>query len=712
MEITDYSEFAYHPTSEAIVAVLRKMNQNTSSDSYFRVITSFYMAQAASTMRASVSTEDRGEIPINLYALLTAPSGFGKTKSVNILERELLGSFYHNFMEYTLPNAASTAMDNEATRASNRNSTDFEEELEKLQTEYDSYGAYVFSFPEGSGPAFRQVRAKAQLANIGSTNLIIDELGYNLVKLGELLDAHFEVYDVGLIKDKITKSSSDNKRHKQRTTPVPSNMLAFGTPDKLFDGSITEKELLGRLESGYGRRFIFAEGQVGEDEELSPEELYDRLVAGAKSTNLDELKRLFSGLADPENIHKKIPIEREQGILLTRYKMECEFLAKDIPSHQSTRKAELQHRYFRAMKLAGAYAFTDGTSTVTTGQLMAAIRVVQDSGKDFQKLITRPKAHVRLAQYIATIPDEVTHADLIEELAFYPSARNKQEEILAMAIAWGHKNHHIIKRTVLDGIDFFKGESLHKTDLNKLRVSHSFDQAYQYENSEYTWEQIHALCQTPDKHFVNHFLTDGHRSDDTVQIGSDFLVLDCDGEVTLKDFSDFMKGTLCYVYTTKRHTNEANRFRALVPLKYHVKLGKADYKEFVDNILADLPFTADDCSNQRSKKWLTNHGAEGIIEGELFDPVPYFPNTKKNTDRIEETKALGNLDKIQRFFVKQWHTGRNNTLLKYGTMLIDSGSDLHSAITAVTSFNKTFSDALSEDELNDTVFKTLSKKVM
>lgn len=1029
MQLTDYSKFSYHPKSEVIVNVLRKVNQNTESDSYFRVLGSFYVGQVASTMRASVTTEDRGVIPVNIYALCLAASGFGKTKSVNILERELLGGFYQSFTEDTLPEIANDAIQADAIKRANKNNSDFEDELPKLETEYDSYGAYVFAFPEGSGPAFRQIRAKCQMANIGSTNLIIDELGYNLIKSTELLDIHFECYtgdvevltskgyirfdeltgsedvaqysengvvsyvpnsdvgfikkpydgkvfdlvtptgfdftvtenhqntvvnykgefqkktaseldtssriiiskcaedrgehisdllrlqiafqadgtfkrnkvnvefgftkerkiarlhallgrmgveyknyhlstghtvfsfkkeglgltkdlrdviepekldltsireildeavkwdgnekemtnryttahlgnaqliawiaslsghksrmrtvvdnrsnrfsdshyvewntrlnhpsaqlsyldkcsgnqkpirtsrhyeghvycvtvpsthivirrngvsciggncyDVGLVKDKITKSSSDNKRHTQRSTPVPSNFLAFGTPDKLFDGSVTEKELIARLDSGYGRRFIYAEGTLGEDESISPAELYDRLVNGSNSTDLDNLRDLFTRLADPVNAHRNIPMEREQGILLTTYKMECEYQAKSLPAHQNIHKAELQHRYFRALKIAGAYAFVDSTPIVTTAQLMAAIRVVEDSGSDFQRMIARPKPHVRLAKYIASVSEEVTHADLIEDLAFYPNAKNKQEEMITMANAWGYKNNIIIKKYYNSGIEFFKGESLKETNLDEMMFSVSDHEAYNYAPMVQPFSNLSKLTQAQGMHWCSHSFEGNHRNGDNVIKGFNMVVIDVDKGIALPKAKKLLEEFTAHYYVTKRHTPESHRFRIVIPMKYHLNLNEKEFKEFMYNIYEWLPFEVDEGTDQRSKKWLSHKGGSGDNIGELFDPTPFIPKTSKNTQRQADMKKLGNLGRIESWFARNElvEGNRNNGLSKYCFMLLDSGLDPQDCEDRTLEFNEKLPEPLKESELRNTVFKSMWEKV-
>jgi hypothetical protein len=491
-------------------------------------------------------------------------------------------------------------------------------------------------------------------------------------------------------------------------------MLAFGTPTKLLDGGRVEEDFFTMLDTGYGRRFIYGVGNLNEAvEEVDIEALYDKLVASVSDSDVSDLRDFFTSLASLDLWNHTATLERAEGIKLLEYKVFCEKTAREtFGEHQAIPRAEMEHRYFRVLKLAGIYAFLDGTTTVTMAQLMSAIKLVEESGESFKQIYTRPKNFVRLAKYLARVPEEVTNADIVEHLKFYPTAKNKQEEMLALAIAWGHGNHHIIKRTLRDGIEFFKGESLQEVDRKALRVSHSPHQAFHYQNEVMTWEALQRLCVTEGEYFfLNHHVIDGRRADDNVIAGMDFIVLDCDGEVSLKDFSAFMEGYTFYVYTTKSHTSAENRFRALIPLKYKLNLGKEDYKEFVNNFLGSMPWEVKDTAgNQRSKRWSTHLGGAGSKTGELFDPVPYLPNTKKNEDRVHAEKKLGNLNRVQKFFAKYWASGRNNTLLRYGCMLLDHGMNLHDAIADVTAFNNTFSDPLSEQELAETVFKTMGTK--
>lgn len=715
MKLKPYEEMEYHPLSEQIVGIIREQVQNTKSDSFFRTVTSFYFAQMASAMRTKVKTADRGVIPVNLYACCLMESGAGKGHSQSILEDSIVNEFRKVFTKETYPMIADQNLEDEALYNAQLKGTEFEAELGLLKTEFSSGGPLPFAFSEGSAPAYKQIRGVAQMAKIGSVNYIVDEIGSNLANGQDLWKVCLEVYDLGKVKDKITKASSDNKRYVQREDPVPSNMLAFGTQTSLLDGGATEKDFISFLLTGYGRRFMFGTGNQGTEEVFTAEELYDRLCQSTSSLDLEHLSKMFGRLADASNYDQTITMEKDESIALIQYKMDCEEAAEKISSFDPISRAEIKHRYFRVLKLAGAYAFVDSTATISMDQLYNAIKVVEDSGRAFYEIMNQPKNYSRLAHYLASANTESTLADLAEALPFFPSAKNKQEELISLAIAWGYRNNVIIRRNLMDGIEFFSGESLQETDLDKMVLSYVYSTTeaganHGYTNIELKWKQLSQLCQKPDYHWVNHHLNDGHRSDEDTQIGTNLLVLDVDGGTTLAAAKTALEGYAMYIYTTKRHTPTENRFRIILPSKYKLKLHKMDYKEFMTNVRDTIPFETDDASNQISKKWLCHQGHGEYIEGDMFDPLPFIPKTKKNAQRQKDNKALANMDRVEMYFAKLWEAGRNKTLLRYGTMLLDSGLDLYATTAQVKAYNKKFSDPLTDAELNNTVFVTLGKK--
>ena len=80
-------------------------------------------------------------------------------------------------------------------------------------------------------------------------------------------------------------------------------------------------------------------------------------TANQSSSFLDDFSDKLENMADIINVNKRLRMDRDTSILLIEYKLNCEKRASTFAEHEEMRKAELSHRYFKALKLAGAYAF-------------------------------------------------------------------------------------------------------------------------------------------------------------------------------------------------------------------------------------------------------------------------------------------------------------------------------------------------------------------
>jgi len=201
-----------------------------------------------------------------------------------------------------------------------------------------------------------------------------------------------------------------------------------------------------------------------------------------------------------------LTMDKPVTLLMIEYQLECERKAQTFAEHQEVQQAELSHRYFKALKLAGSYAFIDNSPEILEEHYYAAMKLVEDSGRAFDRILTRDRNYVRLAKYIASTGHEVTQADIQEDLPFYKGGEGHRRDLLNLAIAWGYKNNIIIKKTYADGIEFLSGESLKKTNLNKLIVSYSQHIATDYENTRIAWGKISTLFTAPGYHWINHHL--------------------------------------------------------------------------------------------------------------------------------------------------------------------------------------------------------------
>lgn len=703
----------HHPALEEITDVLCAKTQN-SDKGFYRVVVAFFLTKMASCMRAVIDTQDRGRIPVNCYVIDLGMSGLGKGYSISVLENDLMKGFKDTFVNITMPKIAEDSLTDLSSKRAIRNNTDQQDEFEKASKEYNDLGPYPFTFDSGTSPAVKQLRQKLLMAKAGAINFQCDEIGSNLVSNTEILNVFLELFDKGFTKIKLTKHTNESKRGEDLDGATPANMLLFGTPSKLFDGSVTEDAFYSFLEIGYARRCLFGIGHV--DKKLyhikTADEIFDLLINPVNKQIMFKWMNKFTSLAHVDKYNWTMTMDRNVSVQLIQYMIDCNKQADLLADHEEIKKAELTHRYFKALKLAGTFAFIDECSCINEEHLLQAIKLVEESGQAFQSILTREKSYMKLAKYIANIGEEVTHADLNEALPFYKSSTAARNEMMSMAMAWGYKHQIIIKRTRIDDIDFFSGEKLIPTDINNITFSVSTDIALGYTSMSKPFHDLYKMVTKPGFHWCNHSFKDGHRRNDNVIPGFNMIVLDVDGDISLANAWKLLKDYTFLTYTTKRNTAETNRFRILLPINFNLKLDIEDYKEFMNNIIEWIPFKVDEASNQISKKWLTNGNSQyHYNDGKLLDALMFIPRTSKNEQYKKENKTLGNLSKLERWFMKEIETGnRNNNLFKYAALLLDSGMKLSDVESNLKVFNKKLSNPLTEEEIDSSIMVTLKKK--
>lgn len=710
----DLSNTTYAPVIEEITDVLCNKTQNVDKG-FYRIEVAYFLAKMASSMRASIKTKDRGIVPVNVYALTLASSGYGKGHSVNIMENEFIRGFKRKFLEETMPEVARQHMDKIAQERAIKNNTDEAIERDIVEAEYKKLGAYPFTFDSGTSPAVKQLRDKLLLAAAGSINLQIDEVGSNLVNNTEVLNVFLELFDQGLVKQKLIKNTVDSTRTEEREGGTPTNMLLFGTPAKLFDGGLTEDAFYSFLEIGYARRCLFGIGRLDKKSlySMTPAEIFAKLTDPSNSSTVFKWAQHFTQLADLSHYNYQMSIADTTSIKLIEYKSECEKVADTLPEFEEIRKAELSHRYFKALKLAGALAFVDESPEVTLTHVLQAIKLVEDSGNAFGSILTREKPYMKLAKYIASTDNELTHADLNEALPFYKSSAAARNELMNLAVAWGYKNHIVIKKSFVDGIEFFKGETLKPIDLEKIIISWSTDFAFSYQTENAPWDKLDTLFLGSDLNWCNHGFVNGHRCNECTIPAFNIVVIDVDGTATLKATQELFKDYKYIIYTTKSHgTNGQDRFRLILPLNYTLEFSNDDYKEFMNNIIKWLPFKIDETSNQASKKWLSNNKGQIFKnDGECLDALRFIPRTSRNEQFEKDYSKIESMDNLERWFASRMIPGnRNNMMYKYAMALVDSGLDFNEVSERVKKFNKQSGCNLSTEELNGSILTSIAKK--
>lgn len=709
----DYEKLEYHPLVEKLTnAVAERIGTN--HHHFFRTHVSYYVNVIASMMRTSVDIPGSNLEPVSMYAINLAPSGFGKGYATTIIEESIISTFRRNFTELTLPALAAKNLPILASQRSNKKNTDYDEELEAVKKEFKDHGTILFCFDSATPPAVKQMRNMLLMAKAGSMNLQTDEIGANLTTNRDVMMLFLELFS-GRVKNKLIKNTADSIRSEEIHGVTPTNMMLFGVAYSLLDGAKTEQEFISMLAQGFGRRCFF--GFISDDSSeplnlLSPLEQLKRARNIDKDSTLSDVASYLGTLSHPDNAHKILTVPDSTAEIYFQYKNDCAERAHKLPDNEEIMRAETKQRYYKAMKLAGAYAFIDGTSEVTPRQFLAAIKLSEDSGKALKKIIKRERDYVRLAKYLATHKEDITQADLIEDLPFYTGTKGTKLEMMAHAVAWGYKNNILIKRKVNDHIEFFSGEALEETDLNKIIISYSGSIADQYVNEYAPFHLLHNLTQLDNRHWINHHSVNGRRHEDHLKKGFNTITLDVDGGTPMHVAKELFSNYQALYYTTKRHTEETNRYRIIIPTNYTLKMEAEEYKVFMKSIIEWLPvdMILDDQTGQRSRKWLTHNGEYSYTEGKLFDVLPFIPRTSKNDEFIKGLESIGSMDSLERWFYM--NSGkRNNMLIQYALMLVDTGYSLSDIQVKVFEMNSKLPDSLPPAEIENTIFKTVGKKI-
>jgi hypothetical protein len=714
--MTDFNKLKHHRAIEEISDILSVKTDNKNK-SFFNMVIMYFLAVMASSMRAKIKTKDRGLIPLNVFVCALATSGFGKGASVSILDKEFVDIFRAIFTKQTIHEVAEQSLWTAAIEKAVHSGKDENEEKASIDKIYASLGASNFMLAEASSPAIKQLVQKYMLANCGAVNLRIDEIALNLSKSEEALTVFLELFEEGKVLEKRTKNSNDNKTVSITEGEAPSNLLMFGTPSLLLDGALTEKNFYALLETGYARRLLFGYGiKERLSDQLTADQIYNKVTDPNSTAIIKKWQNHFGSLAHSDKHGFIVVLPDDVAIKLLEYRIHTEKLADTFSEYDVLQKAECQHRYSKALKIAGIFAFIDQENNVTIDHLESAIKLVEESAKCFKDILTREPAYQKLAKFLANKKELLTQTELIESLPFYKQASViNRKELISLATSYGYKNNIIIKKEFIDNIEFFSGSALKETSLNKLSISVSEDFADNYRTKFFRFDHIQDIFCSDMSNYCNHRFNNRHRSNNNVIPGFNLIILDVDGTASINYVKTVLSKYNYFIYTTKRHTEELNRFRVVIPIKYILKLDVEDYRQFMNNFLNYLPFTIDDSSNQIAKKWTCNVTQNHHIntEGEMLDPIKFIPKTTKNQLFNEQMISLGSLDALEKFFAEKMSEegNRNNNFIKYALCLKDTGISFSEVEYKVLEFNKKLPNPLSENELKTTVLVTIAKKM-
>lgn len=709
--VFNFEAMNYHQGTEDLTKYLAT-RANSKDFHFIRVITAFYLGLVATTMRNTIVLPGNRPVPLNIFAMGLLPTGQGKGVLTGEFENVILKPLTDTFNKTW--NAKREALIlKEATHRANINGTKPEEEEKDVRKAIETLGAPYLFFEEGTSPAFKQCRSALIKVPYGSLNFIVDEYFAVDGSNAEVMQDMIKTYDVGQLKQKLIKHSSENPRHIDGSGNVPTNMLLFGTGSEL-DKPNVHADLTRNLEGGLARRSHFAFSRDSEKTILPAAQRLANLKFTSDPKTVKAYTDAIARMINPANQDKAIYMDEATSLYMLEYQNHCETRALGVKD--KILRAELTHRYMKVCKTAGLYAAWDGVDEVSIEHLQAAMKVAEDGDEHIARIVHTVPLHARLAEYLADHDDELTMAQLVAKLPWFKGTVAAREEMLQLASEYGYSNSIIINQEKRNGITFLSGEGITPTDLSKVKLSMGNHEAYNYKNCEGDWKQLGKALTQQGVHWVTHWLDKGHRHGDNIQAGFNLIALDVDNStsnVPMSVAQTLLQDYTYLMYESKSSTPELNRYRIVMPISHVLKLSEEVFAKFMNNIFDWLPIPLDEVTNQRSRKWLGYNSTPHYNDGKLLPALDFIPETEASTRLKKQTVAMGDLSHVERWFVREVDKGaaRNHTLIKYALMLIDAGLNQDQVEESVLLLNDKLATPLPESEIRSTIFVTVGKTI-
>ena len=265
-------------------------------------------------------------------------------------------------------------------------------------------------------------------------------------------------------------------------------------------------------------------------------------------------------------------------------------------------------------------------------------------------------------------------------MSITPSMANKRfDEIMSDVRMLCYKDNKILEVTESENMGtLYSTTELPTVDLKKLIFGLSYGpyteprhaREIAFEDLLLDWENIDKLCLSKNKDSFTtcwfeptdktmemevvdeetaetHYEIFGHRKNEYAKPRKNVIAFDIDNGFKIESMQSLLADYTYFLYTTKSHrTEKANgedRYRVIMPLSREIEVTSEQYKLFMISIEDYLGIKNNDKATRNSSRlWYTNPYAEFTYknDGELLDPTPHIPNTKKFLELVGSFKEL------------------------------------------------------------------------
>ena len=613
------------------------------------------------------NNNDKVIIP-NYFGISFGGSGVGKNHSDN-LARAIFKESFDNFQRHA-----------ESFYDSRKDPAD-----KKPDPRYVNLSSYFIPVTS-TWQALQKAAQTVKDMDVGSVNVVSDELGDNIMSMSEIFTKLKSTWDTGTSEGPVNVTNGGESYF--CVHDVCFNALLFGAPGPFELDPKKKDRLLETYVSGMARRsFIYHNNTYKKSEnrnqnfEKLEREFYDKLESYIK-----ELRYFLNNTREiryPAKIREKLleydqikELERERSISL---------IAEDLGS---TKKIE---------KLLGIIATLDLQDEINEEHLKFAIEFTEALDSTAEETVEIKPAYKR-------IYDEIEKRSFAARTDIVKAVKDITIKDLDSQLILVQEHANLIGNSLIkkeyNGIIKYKIEKLSNTNLDNIILSingnmdrtepegfvrkiGSFDKLINAVNAEFRYSA---------GTFRNEYI-----SDENYLQEQNLFIIDIDKDLNLEDAKALFSSMTYLITTTKSHQKPkktkvngetvdlvCDRFRIILPTLSTFHLTAKVYSEMYMNVINSLGIAEADSKCRNASRWYYGNpeGEHWYNKGDLLDIRTYIPDSSEHQDASTSLNNYDNqrdksnapasirVDAAIRWFLSNTATGnRNDNLFKLGMLL-------------------------------------------
>lgn len=702
--------------------VLKPMNSDVPNESLILDLL-VKIAQLLSINRATVRSM-MGETLINVYALIFMPSGAGKDKPLNLIDKHFMLVFEEKFEQ------KSKAYQERRLKELNEEADDKYSPRSKVAKqrfiEMNLPRQLIPELSNATSEGMQALRETLSSAEFGGTFLKISEFGDYISSennaRSEFLSLITEIFDNGTNAPKVIKG----ERTAKKVVGVPSNAIMHSSLAYLTTGP-NYRKLMTLVDRGLARRsFLCFPGL--EKFNVERPASFESSFQAFREHSLDVTDKAKEYLKYWEETYEAtrygrvwILTEEAERVFYAYYLYLQEAIKAISITEDEGYRAELKGRYWKTLKLSGLIASWEHPDVieVRAEDVKNAIYLAEVYGnhcKEFYQIETVIDSE-KLRDYFLRNLNVWKPTMEIAKQRFAPSvnyfSKWFQENIIdteSLLLEAGYKLE--VEKYSKNGYQY-RAVALEKVDQKAVKISISKDITEGYRPKEIPFDQLHKIVGADINYSAGEF-REGYRNKEHWIDGNNIIILDIDSGWTRKEAKEFLskKGLKALIATTKSHMKAKDkqpaceRFRIILPA-YSVFRGTAEeYSFMMEGIFKFFEDKPDKVAKDVSRFYFGFSDTEyEYIEGKPIK-LEMFPRSKAEEKKSTFTKPSQQWDTTAG--IKKWFTenavpgDRNNTLNKARLFALDNGIDPEHFVKGI---NEQLVDPLDEKELNSLLRK-------